>query len=79
MRVKLNKFNVYPFMGVFLMPGWNDVPDHVAREMLKNPIVKLDVEAKVLEIELPEIEAVPAPTPKPPLSKTASRKHLEDK
>ena len=51
MQIKLNVASIYKVGGVNLVPGLNEVEDNnELKKFLANPLVKLDIDTKVIEL-----------------------------
>ena len=60
MQIKLNVASIYKVGNVQLVPGLNEVEDNnELKKFLANPLVKLDIDTKVIEL----VEDKPAEKP----------------
>ena len=48
--LKLNKLSPYPYAGLVLLPGNNNVPDEYVEELMANPICADEFERGVFEL-----------------------------
>lgn len=57
MQIKLNVASIYKVGGVKLVPGLNEVAENdELKKFLANPLVKLDIDTKVIELVKEEKE-----------------------
>lgn len=58
MQIKLNVASIYKVGGIKLVPGLNEVENNdELKKFLANPLVKLDIDTKVIELFEEEKEA----------------------